>query len=158
MTRLEPMSVVHDWVAYLPFKMQSVLVCSLRGCDGVPKEDSSKAFVRRLRAVILRSACEGGGGDRTFMEAAQPDVTTLCGDLDHYPVQWVTHFAQAVEIVGYFHPDDATRHEWLNVYDSLCDALHVNPETVYEIERRLGTPDPRRWKISVPYGEDHATR
>ncbi len=99
-------SDVHEWVSDLPFKMQAVLLSALRGCDGVRKEDPSKALVRKYRALILKPAA--GSTPRSFMHdnVTQSDVELFLSDIDHYPLHWYIHFMHAAEIVGWYKPDD----------------------------------------------------
>lgn len=146
---LEYRSVVREWVGYLPFKMQSVLLLGMRGCDGLVKEDWSKPMVRKIRRVILYNAnpnFETDPNDR-FMQNTADDETAAANflsDLDAYPVHWLMHFAHASEIIGYHHPTAETSEYWLNVYLSIVEAIHLNPETYDQLQERLGIPDPRR--------------
>src|ERR1700756_3566570 len=49
-------SVLRNWVGGLPRRHQGVLVTAIRGCDGAPKEDSSKSLSRMIRRAILNPA------------------------------------------------------------------------------------------------------
>src|SRR5436309_2254960 len=48
--------VMRIWTVGLPRRHQGVLVTAIRGCDGAPKEDSSKSLSRMIRRAILNPA------------------------------------------------------------------------------------------------------
>lgn len=135
-------SVVREWIAELPFKMQAVLLSALRGCDGKPKEDPSKKLTRALRGVMLYPAVSERP-DNSFMggDLDGNHIDVFLKNLDHYPVHWLLHFAHACEIVGYFHPDAVTRAGWYGLYAEVGDALHLRPETKDQLCVRLGRGD-----------------
>jgi hypothetical protein len=135
-------SVIQDWVTnYCTWKMQTVLLVALRGCDGLSKNDLSKPFIRLMRSTILKNA----DSSTTFF----PDVTSphesvsrvaiieLLNDMDHYPVHWFMHFVHAAEIVGYKHPDANVRSYWQHFYLLALNELHVNAETEEQLDHRL---------------------
>jgi len=132
-------SVVQDWLKELTFKQQTVLFSAIRGCDGVAsKVDPSKPFVKFLRATILKSAVPND--PKGFFKLESPDkqiINTFMKHLHKYPLHWVTHFMHAAEIIGYFHPNNKVAIDWKNIYESICHALHVNPETKKENLYRL---------------------
>ena len=143
-------SVVQTWVERCcTRKMQTVLLCALRGCDTVRKEDVSKTLTRNLRSVILYNA--EGNLDAKFLRSNQYGVQllNLFEDLDHYPLHWVMHSAHASEIIAYRHPDKEVRIRWLETYRSFCEALHLLPETPEHLDIRLA---------DAPYGEEEKDR
>ncbi len=134
------------------------MLSALRGCDGIPKEDVSKKFTRKLRAVMFYPALvnvldtEVDNYMKTVLTGA--DLDQLVKHLDHYPMHWVMHFAHACEIVGYRHPDEAVAQFWLMVYTRLVrEGLHLNPENIEQLDTRLG--DAEEW---YPLKEDLRTR
>jgi hypothetical protein len=145
---------VQDWVFRCSFKMQTVMLSALRGCDGKGKEDPSKHLVRLLRSVILHNASPGDG---KFMQVGdfQKCLDAVTEDLDHYPVHWVTHFMHACEIIGFKHPDGRVRVQWHNAYLQFVDALHLMPETETELTYRLtdGPVSPVKRFTPVVYRE-----
>lgn len=150
-------SVVKAWVGdLLSFKQQTVLLSALRGCDGKPKEDVSKILTRKLRGEILLSAdTVSKSTPGTFMGAPDDMATAankFVANLDHYPVHWLMHFAHAVEIVGYYHPDPTTAKWWLSLYEAILAALHVSPESKAQNEERLkdGRQERNDPKLSKP--------
>jgi len=129
--------VFKPWMFELPFRMQSVLVSALRGCDTTRKEDPSKHITRALRAVLMHDA----DPTNSFMRSGDAPFTRVSDflvDLDVYPVHFVLHLAHAAEIVGYKHPNDLVREFWLKFYRGVIRAMHVNPETEEQLDVRLG--------------------
>lgn len=138
-------SVLHDWVHALPFKMQAVLLCAMRGCDGMRKEDPTKEYVRELRGVVMKSAPGGMGkfmrkptADRLDADYEEENWNLFVGDLDPYPVHYVLHLAHACEIIGYCHPDPNVNARWWHRYASIVHAMHLRMEDATELQRRLG--------------------
>jgi len=129
-------SVLKPWVTALPFRMQSVLMAALRGCDTVRKNDASKFVTRSLRSVCLHNA----DPSNTYMLAEIPDRwLEFLDDLDSYPLHFVMHTAHAAEIVGYKYNEANTRSWWLMFYKNLVKALHLNPEIEEQLDVRLGS-------------------
>jgi hypothetical protein len=131
-------SVVQGWLAECTLKQQTVLLSALRGCDGKYKEDYSKPFTRKLRSVLLKNA----GGLQTpgkFMAdfVGEEELTKFVSNLDHYPMHWLMHFTHAVEIVGFKHPVPEIQIFWFRLYIEICKALHLNPETEDQLDKRL---------------------
>jgi hypothetical protein len=144
MTR--PKSVVKEWLAeHCSWKMQTVLLASFRGCDGLPKQDPSKAFTKRMRATLLHNADPNstfyGGGAVLDDEGRAPidDFFIDCsrGSMDAYPVHWLLHLLQAAEIVAYKCPDERAARYWQYFYLTGVKAMHLNPETRAELDARL---------------------
>jgi hypothetical protein len=129
-------SVVQEWVLALPWRMQSVVLLGLRGCDGVAKDDPSKAISRGLRGLVFHNA----DPSNTFILDVDPaKVQQYLWDLDRYPMHFVMHSAHAAEIAGYHHPDTGFRTYWLDFYKKVCLGLHLNFETKQQLDVRLGT-------------------
>ena len=134
-------SVLKAWVYELPFRMQSVLMSSLRGCDTAKKDDASKFIQRALRGVMLNDA----DPSNTFIvgEVVEGEVCTqFLWDIDAYPMHYVMHTAHAAEIIGYKHPDVGMRQWWIDFYKKVCKGLHVNFETEEQLDVRLGDGEP----------------
>jgi len=130
--------VLQDWVCELPLKQQTVLIVSLRGCDGKSKNDPTKFIVRELRKVVLRNADESS----LFMKTDTLDVLDgmigeFLDDLDSYPIHFALHLCHAAEIVGYKHPDLETRDYWNDFYSCFCNTFHMNNESIDEFDKRL---------------------
>jgi hypothetical protein len=145
-------SVIKPWVFTLPFRMQSVLLLALRGCDGVAKDDHSKAITRTLRGLVFNNA----DPTNTFITEAFPakeKVEAFLWDLDGYPMHFVMHTTHATEIVGFKHPDVQRRTEWLGFYHKAVKALHLNPETEAQLDVRLGFTDAEKAVADIPSPE-----
>ena len=132
-------SVLWKWVEELPWKQQTVLLTAIRGCDGVENDDPSKEMVKSLRGLILKDADPDSGSDR-FMNRAREEntVARFMEDLDKYPLHWLTHFIQAVEIVGYKYPEEHIRQEWNELYAKIVEeGLHLRMEHPKSLDERL---------------------
>lgn len=140
-----PHSVLKDWLFDLPYRMQSVLMSSLRGCDTARKDDNSKFITRALRSLILNNADPSNSfivGDG-IPEAKY--VKAFLWDLDSYPLHFVMHTIHAAEIIGFKHPDLKLRQWWQDFYKDLVKGLHLNPESEQQLNVRLGfTPAERQ--------------
>lgn len=137
-------SVFQVWLYSLPYRMQSVLASSLRGCDTARKDDNSKFITRALRSLILNNA----DPTNTFIvgngTVEEKYVTAWLWDLDSYPMHFIMHTAHAAEIVGYKHPDPKLRAYWIDLYQKVVKGLHLNSETEAQLDVRLGyTPSER---------------
>lgn len=133
-------AVVQEWMCDLTWKQQTVVLCALRGCDGLSKDDSSKRFHKLLRSHVLENA---GTENTPFMLRLDNDLgwseqlDSFARDLDKFPTHYISHFMHAVEIIGYYHPDDKVRNFWNQVYLRFVKALHLYPETKEQNEERL---------------------
>ncbi|MFA6327345.1 MAG: hypothetical protein WCX15_00515 [Bacilli bacterium] len=141
-------SVVKEWLSNdnISRKQQTVVLSSLRGCDGQSKYDLSKKLTRQLRSAILYNAA---AADTTFMRDTMTleEVRKLAEDSDKYPIHYYMHALHACEIIGFKHPDNEIR-EWFNgAYLIMVDALHLKPETEEECDYRL------RDGINTPFTE-----
>lgn len=130
--------VVQDWVCVLPFRMQAVLLSSLRSCDITGKGDPSKFIVRAIRSLVLFNA----DPSNTFMISEAPEdehSEAFLGDLDRYPLHFVAHTMHAAEIIGYKYSSSySVKIWWYNYYRALVKGLHLNIETEAELDVRLG--------------------
>ena len=141
-------SVVKEWLSGndISWKQQTVVLSSLRGCDGQSKYDLSKKLTRQLRSAILYNAA---AADTTFMRDTMTleEVRKLAEDSDKYPIHYYMHALHACEIIGFKHPDNKIR-EWFNgAYLIMVDALHLKPETEEECDYRL------RDGVNTPFTE-----
>jgi hypothetical protein len=133
-------SVLQDWVMELPFRHQGVLLAAVRGCDNTPKECSSKPLTRAIRGAFMNPADPREVGmDSAFMKAelTSEDVKQFVKDWDHYPIHFVQHIMHACEVIGYKHPDRNVRIVFDFAYTRMVDKLHLYPEKMYEMDKRL---------------------
>lgn len=154
--------VIQEWVSKLTFMQQSVLLTAIRGPDGLKKDHVSKLLIRWLRRCILYSAFESrlagkpfafsdpatpGGGSFTgpsvplgedWQTAMNAVVDDYLSHLDEVPHHFQLHFMHAAEIIGYCHPAEAIGNWWCGLYRRLAADMHLNPETVEQMMKRLG--------------------
>lgn len=133
-----PGSVFQEWLQLLTWKMQTVIITGLRGCDGLTKFDPSKHVSRSIRMAALKNADQS----TTYMkhdmfEELAEAADKFVDDLDRYPVHFVMHMAHACEIIGYRHPEPGTRAQFSAVYNKIVWALHLRPESKESMEHRL---------------------
>jgi len=141
-----PKSILQDWVTKLGLRHQGVLLGAIRGCDGALRGDVSKPVVRCLRAAILHAHCGDVTRAATFMEwvpraELQARLRVFRRNMDHLPVHFVMHLVQAVEVIGYKHPEADIQGEWYGFYRELCRKLHLNPESEHELDDRLNADE-----------------
>lgn len=148
-------SILQPWVENLGLRHQGVLVSAVRGCDSALKLDPSKALTRSLRAAILISHCGDSKQAKTFIEATSFEelhtrMEAFRKSCDHYPLHYVMHFLHAAEIIGYKGPRfnaDGSGNElvhaeaWSWFYAKMCRSLHVNVETVQQLDERLNASE-----------------
>lgn len=134
--------ILQEWVAKLGLRHQGVLMTVIRGCDTAPKVDASKDLTRLVRSVLLNTHCDNPDDAKSFIETCSLTETlrrmnAFADNLDHYPHHFVMHMIHAVEVIGYCHPDEATRSVWQGFYIIFCNGLHVPFESKAEMDRRL---------------------
>lgn len=134
--------VLRPWVRVLPLRFQGVLVTAIRGCDGAPKEDSSKSLSRMIRRAVLnpadpRESLNIGGFFGFSPEQLESDLRGFFHSLDQYPLHYIMHLAHACEVIGYSHPDAGMAAFFDYVYLLFCHTFHLRPEDKDEMTRRL---------------------
>src|ERR1700744_3079929 len=107
-------SVMRQWTMEIPRRHQGVLVTGLRGCDGAPKEDTSKSISRMIRRAVLnpadpRETRNAGGFFGMKPEDLKANVLDFLHSLDQYPLHYIMHLCHACEVIGYKHPDECYR-------------------------------------------------
>lgn len=152
-------AVTQEWTHELPLMQQSVLLTAIRGPDGIPKYGSIKMLLRWYRRCILRSSFLG----IAMTDPIEPDGGSFLGaslegdddldpwtdrmlvhvnqylrELDAVPHHFQLHFMHAVEILGYKHPDAGIGLWWQRLYLRLAQDMHLHPESVEEMDKRLG--------------------
>lgn len=159
-TPVHPGPVTQDWVHAIPLMQQSVLLGAIRGPDGQPKYTGVKLLLRWYRRCILRSSLDGGcvltnpsdprGGSFTgpsldrdasgphWVDQMQAHVADYLRQADALPHHWQTHFMHAAQIVGYKHPDPTIAGFWHAVYLRIVFEMHLWPETMEQMDKRLG--------------------
>lgn len=129
--------VVHDWVLQLPGHMQSALECSLRGSD-IATDDEVRRVSRWMRWVVIKNVMTTSHymEDREFKRIADlnKEMPWAWGNL---PIHFRHHLREALEIVGYVHPDEAIRARAIEAYKDICDKSKAKPEPKDVLVARL---------------------
>lgn len=146
-------AVLQDWVTELTLMQQSVLIAATRGPDGIRKNHPVKVLCRWLRRCYLISAFdrrvladpyEPGGGSFTGpcrtddVQGLDHAVDLYASSTDELPHHFQMHLLHAAEILGYKHPDSATRDWWNRFYRFMVKDLHLMPESEAQMDIRLG--------------------
>ena len=159
-------SVLQDWVSTLGLRHQGVLLTIVRGCDTVPKHDDCKHLARVLRGLFLNCHCGDPRKAATFIEHADTQeiwrrAVKVRKNVDHLPFHYVMHLVHAIEILGYYHPDEKMREICDAIYYDFCKGMHINPETKAQLDERLNADEDTFAKIEqhcdVVAGVDRAT-
>jgi hypothetical protein len=135
-------SVLHDWVQGLTFQMQALLLTAMRGPDENNKFNAAKAIIRYLRGVVIKPAGDWHGMNNNDFMWGEFDsfvnyASTFWLDHDEYPHHFIMHLVHCAEVVGYKHPDTVIASYWKDFYHHACEAFHMNPESMEEMDARL---------------------
>jgi hypothetical protein len=126
-------TVLQEWMADLPWKQQSVILSVLRGPDNFRFEGIKKVN-RWLRKITQHNA----DPSTEYMQKIElPSVEQICKEGEYTSVHYFCHLMHALEIIGYNHPDKEISKTAEDYYFSLVNALHLNPETEEQLNRRL---------------------
>lgn len=119
------MSVTQPWVRELQWKEQSILFSGLRGPDTM-RCPAVKGMSKWMRAVSQEDA----DPSKPYMQSARlPDVEDVLEELEHLPCHFVHHFADALAVIGYGHPDVGTRQCAYGLHVLIAEELfHFVPE------------------------------
>ena len=123
------------WTLQLTWKMQTVLIQSLRAPD-THFCKNIKNLSRWMRSIVLNNA------DKThsFMcrKKKLPKWNDLENELNYCSVHFFTHFLYGLEIIGYKHPDDEIRKTAFEYYESFVHYMsHFNVEEEEQLDIRL---------------------
>lgn len=135
-------SVLQDWVMCLPLREQGTLLTGVRGCDLTPKIPGAWESPERQLVAFLRWAVMNPADPRevdipgAFFQSRVPNEWKP-SQFGHYPQHWYSHLMHCYEVVGYRHPNTATRKTAHGVYLRLVGNMHLNPESREEMIGRL---------------------
>jgi hypothetical protein len=127
-------TVVHPWVSTLPWKQQSILLSGMRGPDA-PNVPNIKAVNRWMRIISQHNA----DPSKNYMKQTDelPGWGGVCDELEFLPVHYVHHFADALAVIAYGHPDhDQAEHAAVYHYYIAEELFHFRPETRPTFEMR----------------------
>jgi hypothetical protein len=134
-------SVLQNWVMELPLRAQGTLLVALRGCDlatKIPLDSQERKITAALRGTVMVPADprEVDSEPGCFMLSEPPEKIRMSA-WDHFPVHWVLHVMQAVEVIGYLHPYADVRFKWLTLYYKMVKGIHLEPETRERLLERM---------------------
>lgn len=147
-------SVLQPWLSNIPLREQGVLVITLRGPDGVPKEHGAKNIVRAIRGCIMVPGATGAPllpgqnlPDDSFMQMYrighvdegpwQEATLAFFRAWDELNVHFLFHLLHAAAVLGIRHPESRVRTRWWDFYCRGMRKAHVNPETPEQLMDRL---------------------
>ena len=142
----EIQSVIHDWVSILPFTQQAVLMCSMRGPDGLNKNHPAKYITQFIRGAVMKPAYPNFNRDDDYhpngfmrfdWQHFERDAQIFFDDVDQLPHHYYLHLIHACQIIGYSHPDDEIRLLFEHFYFYACQSFHMRPESKLELFERL---------------------
>lgn len=152
------LSVQPEWCLKLPLQQQSVLMCAMRGPDGIGKSHPCKDVVRAYRGTVLIAAVSGrelawGEKGDSFMSldmfghasAWSACVRLFFETVDELPHHYLLHLVHGVQILGYKHPHTDFRSRWLEFYGRAVRDMHFSIETEAEMDTRLNDWDRHYW-------------
>jgi hypothetical protein len=135
-------SVVLPWVTKCSWKEQSILFSGLRGPDHALLTNV-KQVSKWMRAVSQENA----DPSKPYMNNIQlPLASAMEKELEHSPCHFVHHFADALAVIAYNHPDQKVQRQAFAYHHYIAEELfHFLPES----------PDLFRWRHrDKPNGED----
>lgn len=141
--------VLNDWVLQLPGKAQSALLCGLRGSDITTAEE-----VRRVSHWLRWVVCKDVMPSSHYM--IDRDFVRIKTTFEAYPTAWGNlpihfrhHVREALEIVGFMHPDEAINTRARTAYEDLCEKSKGKPELKDELVKRMQDAPGRSFDIVV---------
>lgn len=123
--------ILQDWVTTLPVSQRDVLLNGLHGVSSVADFKASRTIKLKLSRVLLSHQQSPG-----FKTISLEDIDQLLAKRDQYPLNFVMALMEAIEVVGYKHPNDTIRSAWRLAYCHLVGRLHLNPETEQQLAAR----------------------
>lgn len=94
-------AVLQDWVTVIPWKQQSILLSGLRGPD-VGSLPNIKIVNRWMRMQCQHNA---DPSKPYMMQRDLPAPLAVCDELEFLTCHYVHHFADALAVIAYNHPD-----------------------------------------------------
>lgn len=142
--------VTQDWLLELSGRCQTSLLCSLRTSDAICADEEIYRITRWLRSVTMKNVMPASHymADKEFMR--------IKSRLEMYPMSWGNipihfrhHTREALEIVGYLHPDAAVRSRALTAYEDICLLAKGKPESKDELIGRMQDKPGNVFEMSV---------
>lgn len=146
--KLQSNSVLQDWIHELPLMQQSVLLSVIRAEDGTEKGHKKKDLIKWFRRCVLKSAFTGkaihepnfddGGSFTGHVRDINAALNDFIVSRDGMTLHYFVHCMHAFQILGYKLPDIERRLWWRDAYVRMVHTLHLYPESMEAMDRRLG--------------------
>jgi len=126
-------TVLQPWVETLPWKQQSILFSGLRGPDHA-YTPNIKEVSKWMRSVTQNNA----DPSKPYMNDFQkPRLEALEKELEHSPCHFVHHFADALAIIAYNHPEEEVSLFAAGIHYYIAEEIfHWVPETPFTFKMR----------------------
>jgi hypothetical protein len=122
-------SVLQPWVDELPWKQQSILFSGLRGPDQEYLVNI-KQVSKWMRSVTQQNADPSKPYMNGINLPALEDLEHFYKELEHCPCHFVHHFADALAIIGYAHPEQEVSLYAAGLHYSIAEEVfHFIPES-----------------------------
>jgi hypothetical protein len=121
--------IIKDWVLQLPGHLQATLQCALRGSD-IGNSDEIRKVTHWIRWVVVKDVMPESHymQNRNFMRIKLTKENNP-SEWSNLPIHFRHHTREALEVIGYLHPDISIR-TWANIaYEDLCMISKGNPES-----------------------------
>ncbi len=119
-----------DWVSKLPEGQKEIIRYSLGG-PPTTIPTSMKITTKWMKDIALDYPKQNMG------DFEHPPIEKFENDLRYCTVNYYSYLMQAMEIIGFKHPDEKVRDSALGYYAAMVEFLHLNPETEEDMDRRL---------------------
>ena len=118
-------SVLQEWVTKIPWKQQSILFSGLRGPD--------HALLPNIKQVSkwMRSVSQNNADpSKPYMNYIHlPPAYKMEKELEHSPCHFVHHFADALAVIAYNHPDQHVAEQAAVYHHYIAEEVfHFRPE------------------------------
>lgn len=126
-------SVLQPWVEQIPWKCQSILFSGLRGPD--------HALCRKVKEVsrwMRKVSQKDADPSQSYMAPSSlPSPEEMEKELEHAPCHFVHHFADALRVIGLWHPDVEVRAYANRLHFYIADEVfHFTPEVDMTFKHR----------------------
>jgi hypothetical protein len=126
--------VLQDWIASLPWKMQSVLISAQRGPDS-----HFCPHIKSLTKWIRRTCQQNADPAHTFMaDVPLPSLDELEYELEYCTMHFTFHLLYGLQIIAYKHPETTVKKKAMFYYKGIIEEiLHFNIESEKQMDARL---------------------
>jgi hypothetical protein len=120
--------VLQPWVARVGLKMQSILLSGLRAPD--QKTVAIKKCIRWMRGKCQIDADPAKQSYMQSIDMSEELINEAMDELEYTPCHFAHHFADAMAVVAYHHPESLTRIIALRIHYLVAEEIfHFQPES-----------------------------